>query len=385
MIRHPLCRFVAPLILAVGCAACSRDVRTLDERIREALDDRLQQYGVPGASVAVVLPNDSVHRICAGISHDSVMMAPHMLFATGSITKNFVAALVLQLAEEGRLSLDDHIGRWLPAMQHVDSSITLRQMLGHTSGIFMFWENQKLWDDLIRYRDSVFTPEGVLSYLKEPHFAPGKGFRYSNTNYLLLAMIATRVTGSTLSAEFRRRFWEPLGLKDTYLSMEEAIPSDKLAHVWGDNFDNDGSFRDLTFLPRTSHESITYGSSGVFTTATDLALWSASLFAGKILRSASLTQMLEFNPAAAESWCDGYGLGVFRFNRSISDGETAYGHGGGNIGTSASMAYLPEYRTSVVVMINVMHGKCPDRMLEDVIEIVTDHLRRETPATWFPC
>jgi len=341
--------------------------------MREALGDRLRQYDVKGASAAIVFPDGSIRRICAGISHDTVSVKPEMLFAVGSITKNLVATLILQLAEEGVLSLEDPFYKWLPPIPKVDSTITIRQMLNHTSGIFMFWENQKIWDDLIRYRDSVFTPEVVLTYLKEPHFIPGDGFRYSNTNYLLLAMIATRATHSTLSAEFRKRFWEPLGLRNTYLSMEENIPKDRLAHVWGDNFEKGGTIRDLTFLPRASHESITYGSAGVFTTAEDLALWCKSLFDGKILKSNSLKQMLDFTPPSATSWCEGYGLGVQLFKRSMTNGERAYGHGGGNIGTSAYMAYLPDYDVSIVVMINVFHGKCPDRMLEDIVEIVTDH------------
>jgi D-alanyl-D-alanine carboxypeptidase len=302
-------------------------------------------------------------------------MRPDMLFAIGSITKNMVAALILQLAEERLLSLDDQLCKWLPSYPHVDSTISIRQLLNHTSGIFMFWENQKIWDDLIAFRDSVFTPEIVLSYLKRPYFAPGKGFRYSNTNYLLLAMIATKASRSTLSAEFRKRLWEPLCLRNTYLSMEEYIPQDQLAHVWGDNFQNDGSTRDITFLPRASHESITYGSSCVFTTAEELAIWSTSLFHGKVLKQTSLTQMLDFNPQATTSWCDGYGLGVQVFKKKITDGERAYGHGGGNIGTSAYMAYLPEYDVSVTVMINLFHAKCPDRMLEDIIAIVTDYLK----------
>jgi D-alanyl-D-alanine carboxypeptidase len=377
MTRRSLLYHVLLPIAAFAFAACSRDVRTFDERVRDAVNDRLQQYNVHGASVAVVLPNDTLHRICAGFSHDSVAMVPHMLFAVGSITKNLVATLILRLAEDGVLSLEDPLRRWLPPIPHIDSSITIRQMLNHTSGIFMFWENQKLWDDLIKYRDSAFTPEVVLTYLKEPHFAPGKGFRYSNTNYLLLAMIAARATHSTLSAEFRKRFWGPLGLKNTYLSMEEQIPQDRLAHIWGDNFEKNGSTRDITYLPRASHESITYGSGGVFATAEDLAIWCKSLFDGKILRAISLMQMLDFNLAAASTWCEGYGLGVFLFKKSITNGETVYGHGGGNIGTSAYMAYLPDYQASIVVMINSMHGKCPDRMLEDIIEIVTEHLHNE--------
>ncbi len=361
------------LAIPIVLAACSHDNRPLDDRIKEALTDRLEQYDIKGASTAVILRDGTVHRVCAGVSHDTVSMKPEMLFAIGSITKNVVATLILRLGEEGVLSLDDPLHKWLPSYPHVDSSITIRHLLNHTSGIFMFWENQKLWDDLIRYRDSVFTPEAVLTYLKEPHFAPGKGFHYSNTNYLLLASIATRATHSTLSAEFRRRFWQPLSLRNTYLSMEEQIPQDRLAHVWGDNFEKGGSNRDITYLPRASHESITYGSSGVFTTAEELALWCRSLFHGKILKATSLEQMLQLNPNATTSWCDGYGFGIYQFKSRITNGERAYGHGGGNIGTSAYMAYLPDDDVAIVVMINFFHGQCPDRMLEDIVEVVKEY------------
>jgi len=361
--------FAVALLALVSVASCSRDARPLDERLEEALGKRLRQYGVKGASTAVILPEDSAVLVVSGMSHDSVAVRTDMLFAIGSITKNVVATLVFQLAEEGVLSLDDPLSKWLPTYSHIDSTITIRQLLAHTSGIYMFWENERLWDDLRQFRESVFPPEVVLGYLKEPYFAPGKGFRYSNTNYLLLALIVTRATHSTLSAEFRKRFWEPLGLKNTYLSMEEQIPN-RLAHVWGDNFDNDGSVRDLTYLPRASHESITYGSSGVFSTAKDLALWCKALFTGKVLQRSSMDQMLDFGRK-------GYGLGVHRFGRKITHGVNAYGHGGGNIGTSAYMAYLPDYDVSIVVMINSFHGECPDRILEDFIDIVTDHVDQE--------
>ncbi len=188
-----------------------------------------------------------------------------MFFAIGSITKNVVASLTLKLTEEGILSLDDPLFKWLPKYPNVDSTITIPQLLHHTSGLYMFWDNQEIWDDLKKYRDSIFTPEQVLTYIKEPYFQPGKGWRYSNTNYLLLAMIIKKATDSNLSSEFRKYFWEPLNIKDVYLSIEEGIPSN-LAHVWGDNFEGDGSFRDITFLPRASHESITHGSSGLFMT-----------------------------------------------------------------------------------------------------------------------
>ena len=352
--------------IAMGFLSCAQDVRPYDVRVKEALSEGLREFNVKGASVAVVLPDGKIHRFVAGYSHDSTAIEPEMLFAIGSITKNVVAALVLQLAEEGILILDDPISRWLPAYPYVDGTITIRQLLNHTSGLYMFWDNQKLWDDLKRYRDSVFSPETVLTYIRDPYFSPGRDFRYSNTNYLLLAMICTRVTNSTLSAEFRRRFWEPLKIKGAWLSLEEQIPPN-LAHVWGDNFDNDGSNRDLTFLPRTSHESITYGSSGLFMTAEDLARWSDALFGGRILTRASLDEMLKFGKG-------GYGLGVGYFRSALAGGVQAVGHMGGNIGTTASMVYSRKYGVSLVVMINAYHLKCIGELTERVGEITLDFL-----------
>ncbi len=154
------------LLLVIGAlsfsmvGSCGRSQRPLDERLQTALDVRLRHYDVKGASVAVILPDGTIWRGASGVSHPGVNMSPDMAFAIGSITKNMVAALMLQLAEEGKLSLDEPIGQWLPSYPHVNPAITIRQMLNHTSGLFMFWDNQQLWDDLVRYRTKHFTPEG---------------------------------------------------------------------------------------------------------------------------------------------------------------------------------------------------------------------------------
>lgn len=116
-----------------------------------------------------------------------------MLFSIGSITKNFVAALTLQMAEQGTLSLEDKLSAWLPAYPYIDSTIIIRQLLNHTSGIYRFWENDSLWNALKKDRNRIWTPEEVLGYIKEPHFAAGKSWRYSNTNYLLMGIIFSLV------------------------------------------------------------------------------------------------------------------------------------------------------------------------------------------------
>ena len=340
-----------------------------EDRLQSVLDREIHASDTKGVSAAVLFPDETIWTGTSGISHDTVAISPDMLFAIGSITKNMVAALTLKLVEAHLLSLDDPLSKWLPAYPHVDSTITIRQLLNHTSGLYMFWENQQIWDDLKKDRAKVWTPEEVLSYIKAPYFTPGDGWRYSNTNYLLLAMIINRVTGSSLSSEFKQHFWQPLGIDDMFLSQEEVIPPNQ-AHVNGDNFQFGSGTRDVTFLPRASHESITYGSSGIFTSAASLARWSQALFGGRVLQLQSLKSMLqfvEFNPVANMR---AYGLGVQVYTRSFASGKYAIGHGGGNIGTTTYMVYLPEYQTSIVVMVNAFPNHSVDVITKGLIRTV---------------
>lgn len=320
------------------------------------LDNGINTYQVHGVSATVVFSDNHIWTGVSGLSHDSVSIKPDMLFAVGSITKNIIAALTLKLVEEEKLSLDDPISNWLPPYPYVDSRITIRQLLNHTSGLYMFWENQKIWDELKRDRKKFWSPEEVLQYIKEPYFLPGNGWRYSNTNYLLLAMILEKVTDSNLSNELKKRFWKPLRLKNVYLSQEETIPSNQ-AHIYGDNFQFGSQTRDITFEPRTSHESITYGSSGIFTTSKDLAIWSHALFEGKVLNEDLLNEMLTFVEFSPVGNMRAYGLGVEEFTKGFTLGKFGIGHGGGNIGTTTYMVYLPNYHVSIVVMINAFPNK----------------------------
>ena len=338
----------------------------IENKLQKVLYKGMSKYDVNGVSAAVIFPDDQIWTGVSGISHDTVSMKPDMLFGIGSVTKNFVAALTLKLAEEGKLSLDDPLSNWLPAYPHVDGMITIRQLLNHTSGIYMFWDNQKIWDELKKDRIKVWTPEEVLSYIKEPYFAPGDGWHYSNTNYLLLAMIIEKATGSKLSTAFKNYFWQPLGIGNAYLSIEEKLP-DNQAHVYGDNFQFGDSNSDVTFLPRASHESIIYGSGGLFMTAEDLACWCHALFGGKVLQQQSLDEMLQFIEFKPFSNMRAYGLGVQVYTRSFTYGKEAIGHGGGNIGTTTYMVYLPEYHVSIVVMVNAFPTQSVDFITKGLI------------------
>ena len=352
-------------IICIIFCACTHEV-PVEDRLQDVLDKGIAKYDVNGASATVIFPDGEIWNGVSGISHDTVPIEPNMLFAIGSVTKNFVAALIMSLAEDDVLTLDDPVSKWLPTYNHVNGNITIRQLLNHTSGLYMFWDNQEIWDDLIADRKRFFTPDEVLEYIKEPDFEAGEGWRYSNTNYLLLAMIINEATGSNLSTELNKRLYQPLGLTDFYLSQEESIPPEQQAHIYSDNWD--GPIRDVTFLPRTSHESIGYGSSGIFTTSENLARWAHALFGGGILEEQSMNEMLTFVEFKPVSNMRAYGLGVQEFRKNISLGERALGHAGGNIGTTTYMVYFPDHQVSVVVMINAFPNEGAEAITTGLIK-----------------
>lgn len=356
--------FIALFVIVYQC--WPKD--SLELRMQKIIDKGISKHDIRGASVAIIFPDEKIWIGTSGISHDTVSMKSDMLFAIGSITKNVVAALTLKLVEEKMLSLEDPISKWLPAYRYVDGNITIRQLLNHTSGLYMFWDNQQIWDDLKKDRAKIWTPEEILSYIKEPYFEVGRGFRYSNTNYLLCAMIIEKATNSKLSTEIKKRLWKPLDI-NAYLSIQEEIPNNQ-AHVYGDNFNFGEKEKDLTYLPRASHESIAFGSSGIFTSAEGLARWSHALFEGKVLHQQSMDEMLKFIKFKPFANMRGYGLGVQQYTKDFSSGKQAIGHGGGNIGTTTYMVYLPKYHVSLVVMINAFPNKGADVITKGLIRVI---------------
>jgi len=361
------------LLAVFAVTSCSGDARTLEQRFQGVLDDGLQGHSGIGVSAAVIVPGEPIWLGAGGLSHDTTSVSSDMLFAIGSITKNMVASLTLQLADEGVLSLEDSLGKWLPAYANVDDSVTIRQLLNHTSGVYQHFSNQAIWDEIERDRARVWTHEEVLTYVLEPYFPPGEGFRYSNTNYTLLGMIIEKATGSGIAAELRERFWEPLELSNTYFAVEEEVP-DNVAHVWGSLKSGDET-EDLTFVPRAAHDSIIHPSGGVFTTAEDLARWTDALFQGRVISEPQLDEMLEFVATSKRDGIQsqGYGLGIQHYLAGWIRGVDVYGHGGGNIGTVAYMLYLPEHGVSIAAMVNSFDGKILHRIVRDLARAAADH------------
>jgi D-alanyl-D-alanine carboxypeptidase len=232
---------------------------TLAQLLQAVIDNERISQNLMGISAAARVPGEGIWLGVSGVSDPSTSdsIRPDMIFGIGSITKTFIAALTLQLVEEEQLSLDDSLHQWLPAYQYINSTITIRQLLNHTSGIDDFLNTSDEWFFAMLVDPWKFwTPEEVLtSFLGPPAFTPGTQWGYSNTNYILLGMIINQITQTEISTEMRNRFGEPLGMNSTFLAVEDSLAADR-PHNWQDF--GGGSLTDLYSFPHPAMYSIPF-------------------------------------------------------------------------------------------------------------------------------
>jgi len=300
---------------------------------------------------------------------NEAMTADHKI-KIASIGKTFTATVVLQLIEEGHLNLHDTIDRFLDnPIVRVDSlhihegtaygrQIIVEQLLSHTSGIADYMEDPRFIPEVIEHPHTIWNSAKILGKYYEYQtnqkaaFPPGKGYNYSDVNYVLLAMIIEQVTGKTLQAQFKTRIFDRLGMENSYLEYYEEPRGDKpLSHAYF-------STMDLVVDINTSFD---WGGGGIISTCEELNTFFRALLNGKLFsKKSTLIQMI----AAADKGRGGtdydYGLGIMK--RSIH-GLIFYGHGGAY---DCDVFYCPKKNISVCMSLNQMntHGKRDEFLLQ---------------------
>jgi D-alanyl-D-alanine carboxypeptidase len=284
-----------------------------------ALEAARIRFGVPGISLAILNGSGS------GWSGTAGSVKPGRPLVIGSVMKTFVAALTLQLADEGALGLDDPVTRYLPEAK-MARGVTVAELLQHTSGIAdLFSESMSL--ALNTDRAHAWTRAEILKSIGGQWFKPGKGWAYSNTNYLLLGMLIERVTGSPLHDVLAARFTGPLGLASTHLiGPGESMADGLLDPSWASAF---------------------WGSGATESTADDLVRWGDALYGGSLLRPGTLRRMIDFNK-------DDYGFGTQRVELS----KTLVGPGhSGLLGTYTTLlVHLPKLDLTLAVIAHQSHA-----------------------------
>jgi D-alanyl-D-alanine carboxypeptidase len=317
----------------------------------------------PGLQVAVIKDGKPVLVKSYGSANleQGVAVSNVSVFRIGSVTKQFTAVALLLLGEEGKLSLQDKLSKYYPNFPR-GNDISLEQMLHHTSGIHNYTAEPNFVNEGMVHRSTDEMVEFIAKIPKTQDFEPGTDWSYSNSAYFILGGVVEKASGQPLAQVFKARFFTPIGMAYSALDDETEIVAGRARGYSGAG---PGKFTNAPFISM----SIPGGAGSVRSTAGDLAKWNAALFGGKVLKAASLAEMLlpgKLNngensgaaiakmraaagaPAAGRSE---YGYALFL---TEEDGHRKIEHGGGIYGFSASLSEFPEDRTTVAVLSNAI-------------------------------
>jgi D-alanyl-D-alanine carboxypeptidase len=310
-------------------------------RLDSAILATLQQTGVPGAIVGVWGPHCKYEQ-AFGVA-DKATGAPmrtDFYSRIGSETKTFTATGVLQLVDDGKVALDDPISKYVPGVPEGDV-ITLRELLRMQSGLFNYSADEDFQRALFSDPNRPFTPQELLNYaFAHPLvFAPGQGLLYCNTNYILLGLVIEKVSGLPLHQYLEQRVLQPLGLEHTNFPTDNAFPQ---PHAQG-----------YTHQPLDDSEAVAtdwdpswgWSAGAMISNLDDLRTWARALATGALLEPDTQAQRLETVSAPGFAPGAGYGLGIFT-------AEGWIGHNGSLPGYQSLTLYLPQKKTTLVVLLN---------------------------------
>ena len=311
----------------------------------------------PGVSIVVTKGRDTLVSQGYGVSdlENNVPATPHTVYRIGSITKQFTSASVMQLVEAGRVKLDDSIGAYLPNLPARWRPATIRQLLNHTSGIPSYTDIGPRW---LKRIGEPMTPDSLVALTANDTltFAPGTGWRYDNSGYVVLGMLVEKVSGKTYAQYLDEKMFKPLGLTETmYCSNAPIIPH----RAQGYGKDATG-WRNAPFIDMTQP----FSAGALCSSALDLARWNQALSSGKVVSGGSYREMTTPTGAAAPRH---YGFGLMQ--DTIAAGHRVIMHGGGIPGFSTFNAWLPDDSISITVLPNSESAR-PDRVFRNIARAV---------------
>jgi D-alanyl-D-alanine carboxypeptidase len=333
----------ASLILACSCAKANAQTQLpaeMQQKIDKVATDALANTGVPSASVALVKDGQIAYLHAYGNARldPATPAKPEMRYSIGSISKQFTAAAILLLQEQGKLSLDDKVGKFIPGLTRANE-VTIRQLLSHTSGYQDYWPQDYLMPMMLQ----PVTAQKILdTWARKPlDFEPGTKWQYSNTNYVIAGLIVEKASGESLLQFLQQKVFTPLNMKSV-----ADIDKAKL----GDT-DPTGYQRYALGPP---HPAPKEGSGWLFAAgelampAEDLAKWDISIINQKLMTPASYhdfeTEILLKNGLGTS-----YGLGV---DVRSEFGHRSLSHGGEVMGFTSENVIFPDERVAVVVLTN---------------------------------
>ena len=366
MARHANVRalsLIFTVLVAAAPAFCQKQEHPAafsPEVVRRELQERLdllgKEHGFPGATAAAALPDGTVVAVSTGFSdlEKHVAMKPSDRMLAGSIGKTYFAAVMMNMIYDHRLSLDQKISTWIgsePWFSRLPNAkdITLRMLMNHTSGIPEHVESPEFVKALVKDPDKTWSPVELLSFVfdKPPLFPAGTDWSYADTNFILAAYIAEKVSGQRMYDLIQRDILTRFQLHDTSPSTSRVLAGLIPGYSMRNSpFGFEGrNMQEGKFVLNPQFE---WAGGGFVSTSADLALWAKLLYEGKAFPSDMLLVMEESVPAKTGPG-ERYGLGV---QVRQTDFGVSYGHGGWFPGYLSEMEYFPKYRIALAIQLN---------------------------------
>jgi CubicO group peptidase (beta-lactamase class C family) len=294
----------------------------------------------PGAAVIVVKDGQTVFRKGYGMANLElgVPVEPDMIFRIGSVTKQFTAVAVLMLAEQGKLSLTDEITKFLPDYPTQGHKITVEHLLTHTSGVKSYTELPEFGQQM---RKDLSLKELIDTFKDKPmDFAPGEGWHYSNSGFVLLGAVIEKASGQTYADFVEKNIFAPLGMTHSFYDKTQRVIPRRVA---GYGKTNDG-YANAAYLSM----NLPHAAGSLISSVDDLALWDAALYTEKLVKQESLRRAwTPFKLNNGKSTGYGYGWGI-----SMLEGQRMIAHNGGINGFSCDTLRLPESHVYVAILTN---------------------------------
>jgi D-alanyl-D-alanine carboxypeptidase len=330
----------APAPTATRPAAPEGDLpEALQAELQGALEQTMADYDVPGAAVGVWIPGEGSWTSAAGLAdvEGDVAATTDMTWPLRSVTKSYTVTLLLQLVDEGEVSLDDTIDQYVDGVTDGDK-ITLRELANMSSGNADY-TNDNFIEVFSEDPTKIFTLDELNSYmLGEPaQFAPGEKKVYTNANTNLLGAVIEKVTGEQYADVLQERILTPLGQTGTHYTLD--------ATKWEQPHPTGYIVSDGTAEPQVENSSIFAAAGSLFSTLDDARVWAETLATGSLLTPETQEQRLEGAPLDAGPPYDQYALG-------IGETEGWWGHNGEGIGFTTAVFHNPETGATIAVFMN---------------------------------
>jgi len=328
---------------------------TLEEKLNQKIDELFDKHKIAGITATILVPEKGIWETSRGFisKTDNIIIDSSSVFYWASVGKLITSTIIQQLVIEGKLSLNDKLSKWYPDIQYA-KKITIEKLLNHTSGIYSFQA-----DSTLHYSNKYYSPNELLDVSRSHKnlFKPGEYWSYTNTGYVLLALIIEKIESKTFEEVVKERIAKPINLTTLKVAPKEVLSNLALAHI-----------KD-TIIPKGSSGPI--GAGSIISNSKDMAVFLSALLSGKIIPIETVHNMTkDLYPMFNKGQYYGEGIMLYDFNVINSTNTVWIGHSGGTENYKAIILF--DIKSKIILSISINENIPVEAVAYKLMELVNE-------------